>query len=110
MQVEAPVETHPAIEELRGIEVFQDLPRENLEWLAEHMSVANLEPGEISVRPGSPADRMFAILQGQLRAESATHERLVEWGAGHVSGLLPFSRLTIFPIWCGRSARRAWLG
>ncbi len=88
-------------EELRGISIFSDLPEEGLAWLASHMTVTALEPGEVFLREGIPADRLFVILEGEMRGQresDGTDTRVFTAKAGQVTGMLPFSRLTHFPL------------
>jgi signal transduction histidine kinase len=100
-----PLETgsaaRPAAEELRGISTFSDLPDDDLAWLASQMTVAEIEAGEVFLREGEPADRMFMILQGELRGQresDGTDQRVFVAQAGQITGMLPFSRLTHFPL------------
>lgn len=93
-------ETSPAAvealaERLRSISIFSDLPDEGLRWLASQMTLVELEPGDVLVRDGSPADRMFVIFEGELRRDG--NDRIFIGRAGQVTGMLPFSRLTHFP-------------
>jgi signal transduction histidine kinase len=87
---------HPSIDELRSIQVFSDLPEIDLRWLAEHMAVLDVQAGELIIRRGDPAEHLVVILDGELRAEREDG-RLFIFPKGHVSGLLPFSRLTHYP-------------
>ena len=86
----------PGVEELRAIPTFSDLPDESVEWLASHMTAADLEPGEISIRQGDPAEHLFVILEGEMRGER-DDGRVWVAHAGEVTGMLPFSRLTHYP-------------
>ena len=53
-------------EELRGSpSQFADLPEDGLEWLAAQMTRTDFAPGEIIIPEGSPADRMFVLLDGR---------------------------------------------
>jgi signal transduction histidine kinase len=91
----------PPVEELRRIAIFSDLPDDGLAWLAGQMTLATLDPGEVFLREGSPADRLFVILEGELRAtreSDGNDTRVFVAKAGQVTGLLPFSRLTHFPL------------
>src|SRR5690242_8675169 len=97
---EAGSAARPLAEELRGIATFADLPEQDIEWLASQMTLVELAPGEIFLREGSPADRLFVILEGQLRGErqsDGSEQRVYVARAGQVTGMLPFSRLTHFP-------------
>src|ERR1035441_4922283 len=51
-------------EELRTVEVFHDLPDEQLDWFLEHATEVRMQPGEIYVRAGDIADKMIVVLQG----------------------------------------------
>lgn len=88
-------------EELRGISIFQDLPEDGLRWLAVQMTLVTVEPGEVFLREDSPADRLFVILAGELRGtreSDGSDSRVFVAKAGQVTGMLPFSRLTHFPL------------
>jgi signal transduction histidine kinase len=85
-----------SIDDLRKIEVFADLPREQLVWLAEHLEERRFQPGEIIGREGEPLDHLTVILEGefQIQRGSGVDEIIIRGLAGQVSGLLPYSRLT----------------
>lgn len=86
---------------LRSIPALSDLPEEALLWLAEHMEVAQYEPGEIITPEGSPADRMIVVLEGSINAKKELEQsdgRTYAAVSGQVSGMLPYSRLTRFPL------------
>ncbi len=84
------------IDELCKIEVFADLPHEQLAWLAEHLQVANFQPGEIMGREGEPLDNLTVILEGEIRIQrgGGANEIIIRGFTGQVTGLLPYSRLT----------------
>jgi signal transduction histidine kinase len=86
----------PGVEELQAISVFSDLEPDGLAWLASQMAVVDIGRDEIAIREGDPADYLFVILQGELRAERKDGG---VWfaRAGQVTGMLPYSRLTHFP-------------
>jgi CRP-like cAMP-binding protein len=87
--------------ELRGIEQFADLNEDALEWLASHMQLVELEAGQQFFAAGAPADRMMVILEGELRNQAeggADTGRVFVLRAGEISGMLPYSRLTVFPM------------
>jgi signal transduction histidine kinase len=86
---------HPSIQDLRTISTFEDLPEEGLEWLREHMSLVELPAGSIFIRPNSPADRLFAIIEGEVTGELDNGQKFIA-PAGRITGMLPFSRLTHF--------------
>jgi signal transduction histidine kinase len=87
---------HPAVDELRAIPVFADLPADGLEWLAGQMKTVNFQPGDIVVRAGDPADSLLVLFRGEVRAQRPDGPVYVIH-TGQVTGLLPYSRLTQYP-------------
>jgi signal transduction histidine kinase len=88
-------------QQLAAIPVFSDLSPEDVSWLASQMEVAHFAPGEIITLEDSPADRMIVILEGEIagrREHGPGDGRTYSAGAGRVTGMLPFSRLTHFPL------------
>ncbi|MBI2680440.1 MAG: cyclic nucleotide-binding domain-containing protein, partial [Candidatus Solibacter usitatus] len=83
------------LEDLRKIEIFKDQPEEQLAWLAQQGTEIRLETGESLFEMGAPADRMFVFFEGELELRRDGYS-MVYIGAGEVSGLLPFSRMTHF--------------
>jgi signal transduction histidine kinase len=85
---------HPTMSDLRSVEVFADLPEEDLEWLRQQMQPIELEPGDIYMRPGQTIDRMMVMFDGEIRAEwQGGDNRTFTLRSGQISGLLPYSRL-----------------
>src|SRR5208283_3930102 len=86
--------------ELRQIPALGDLPDDGLRWLASQMTVVELQPGEQLIAEGSPADRMVVILEGEItgRSERQSAPRTFTARAGQITGMLPYSRLTHFPL------------
>lgn len=86
------------IADLRTVNVFVDLPPEDLSWLAERMEEVRFRGGEIYGRAGDPVEHLFVLLEGELQIErqDAPGSPFIIVTAGHVTGLLPFSRLTSF--------------
>jgi CRP-like cAMP-binding protein len=64
-----------SIDGLRKIEVFADLPREQLDWLAEHLQEMHFQPGEIMGREGEPLDNLTVILEGEIRMQRGSWRR-----------------------------------
>ena len=84
------------IDDLRKIDVFSDLPQEHLAWLAQEFREICLQPGEVFLRDGDPADTLVVILQGeiQLQRSDIPDSPVFRASAGRITGLLPYSRLT----------------
>ena len=91
--------------ELRTVPVFQDLPDEQLDWFLENSTEVRLAPNEIYVRSGDPADRMSVLLEGELQARFAGDaDNVFTTSAGTVTGVLPYSRMKVFPA-TGRAVK-----
>jgi len=75
-------------------------PREQLEWLATRGELRRFEPGDVVTPHQGPVLGVFVILAGRvsIRVDRGTgSRRVMEWNAGDVTGLLPYSRLTSPP-------------
>ncbi len=96
LEAPPPAGQNPAVDELQAISVFSGLPREGLAWLASQMSVFEMQPGEILVRAGDPADHLVILFRGEVHAERGDG-RIYIMHTGQVTGLLPYSRLTHYP-------------
>lgn len=86
------------IDDLRKIQVFSDLPEDQLAWLAGHFEEVHYEEGETIARQGDPADHLTVILEGEIHIQRATDADALVYTAfaGQVTGVLPYSRLTHF--------------
>jgi signal transduction histidine kinase len=100
-----------AAEALRGIEIFADLREDQLQWFASSAEQRTLAPGDVLLNEGDVADRLFVLLEGEIRGRREhggpdAPGFLVR--AGQVAGILPFSRMTHFPL-TARATTPAWL-
>lgn len=86
------------IGEVKKFSVFEDLPEENLRWLAERMDEITLEAGAIYARPGDSVDYLTLMLEGELQVSMVTTpgSPIFVAVAGEITGRLPFSRLKNF--------------
>ncbi|MGV3516867.1 sensor histidine kinase [Luteitalea sp.] len=104
--------TVPLVEALRGIHVFEDLDDAQRQWLAGRMAERTYEAGEALFHAGTAADRMGALLAGEIHIlMPETNEPFLFVHAGEVAGLLPYSRMTTLRA-TGRAvqpSRVAWL-
>jgi signal transduction histidine kinase len=99
--METSTATATLAQQLKTIPVFADLVEQDLAWLAERMEVNHYNAGDIIAVEGSPADRMWIILEGETRGqrEQATGDgRTYTSHAPMITGLLPYSRLTHVPL------------
>jgi signal transduction histidine kinase len=88
-------------QQLSAIPVFSDMSAEDLGWLASRMEVAHYETGDVILEEDSAADRLIIILDGEVagrREHSTGDPRTYSARAGQVTGMLPYSRLTHFPL------------
>lgn len=88
-------------EKLRTVKAFAELSPEDIDWFISKAEVVRLQPGEIVVREGEPAERMFVILEGEMRARreaGGPDSTVFAARAGDVTGILPFSRMKIYSI------------
>jgi signal transduction histidine kinase len=84
---------------LRQIGAFQDLPEEQLAWLADQGEDIRLEPNETLFNEGDGADYMYVFFEGELRLRREmgdSNARTFMASAGDVTGMLPYSRLQFF--------------
>jgi signal transduction histidine kinase len=75
-------------------------PRAELEWLAAHGTLRTLQTGEFLSFKGAQVENLYVILSGRLALfvdRGAGLNKVMEWRAGDVAGLLPFSRLSTAP-------------
>jgi signal transduction histidine kinase len=102
---------HPGLDDLRTIQVFQDLSDTELEWLSQHMELMENQAGDLVIKSGEPAEYLYAIFSGEIRGERPDTGQIFSVPDGSVTGLLPFSRLTHSPsnAYCTRDMRAAKL-
>src|SRR5262245_62566539 len=85
------------IDRLAAHKTIGTAPRHELEWVVAHGRERRLVPGEIlTARAAGFVEGLFIVLSGQigLHVDRANgREKIVEWHAGDVAGLLPYSRL-----------------
>lgn len=74
--------------------------RTELEWLAAHGSVRRLDTGDVLSVKGRQVEALYILLSGRValfvNRGAGTH-KMVEWGSGDVTGMLPYSRLVTPP-------------
>src|ERR1700733_2411817 len=83
---------------LRGVQVFADLPEDQIAWFISCTEELRLKAGDTYFRQGDPADAMFVVLEGQIqvRGEIGGQMAVIAVKPGDVSGVLPFSRMKQF--------------
>jgi signal transduction histidine kinase len=92
--------TTDLVDRLAAHRTLAAAPREELEWLVSHGSLKNLETGEVLAAKGGAVLGLYALLSGRLAIfvdRGAGSHKMMEWRAGDVTGLLPYSRMTSPP-------------
>jgi signal transduction histidine kinase len=88
------------IDRLAEHKTLRGAPRTELEWLLEHGAVRKLATGEVLSAKGVQVDALYIVLSGRLALfvdRGAGPTKVVEWRAGDVTGMLPYSRLVAPP-------------
>jgi signal transduction histidine kinase len=73
-------------------------PLEELTWVAEHGVLNQFQPGMVIGKEGEVVDSLFIVFSGRMSTymnAGTVKRKFSEWAGGDVTGLLPFSRLTI---------------
>jgi signal transduction histidine kinase len=86
---------------LKKIPIFADLSEEQLDWFASTCEDVRCASGDVVVHEGDPADVLMVLLEGELRGRrdsTGADSPIYIVHAGQVTGMLPFSRLTVFPV------------
>jgi signal transduction histidine kinase len=86
--------------ELLRMEIFADLPEDQIDWFIGQSQEMHLKAGETYSRQGDPADAMFVLLEGLLqgRGELGGETFIFNLEPGDVTGVLPFSRMKQFTV------------
>lgn len=82
--------------ELKSIEVLQGIEDSALEWLINRSELRYYPIGTHLFEPEQAVDHMQIILEGSYVVNRLRGKELQEigvWEAGHISGVLPFSRM-----------------
>lgn len=81
--------------ELRKVDVFAELPDDQIDWFLANSVEITLAAGDNYVRQGEPAQWMFVFLEGEVQwtGEFAGNTVVLQMQPGDVSGVLPFSRM-----------------
>ncbi|AMY11540.1 Alkaline phosphatase synthesis sensor protein PhoR [Luteitalea pratensis] len=88
------------IEQLAQHKTLGAAPREELAWLAAHGTLRHLDEGEVLTHKGAVVEGLYAVLTGHIAIfvdRGAGRHKVMEWRAGDVTGILPYSRMTSPP-------------
>ncbi len=84
------------------VNVFADLPDDQLKWFADNVEDLRFAPGDVLFRKGDPPDTMVIFLEGEMHVYWDDDTRDVMYiaragdPASEVTGMLPFSRMTSY--------------
>ncbi len=88
------------VERLAKHKTLGAVPGEELEWLASHGALRELNTGEVLSAKGVPVEGMFIVLTGHIAIfvdRGAGLHKILEWRAGDITGALPYSRMIAPP-------------
>jgi signal transduction histidine kinase len=88
------------IDRLAGHKTLEAVPRAELAWLAARGVLRHLEAGDAMVVAGALVDGLFIVLTGYVAIfvdRGAGRNKVMEWRAGDVTGVLPYSRMSTSP-------------
>ncbi|HWA96111.1 MAG TPA: ATP-binding protein [Terracidiphilus sp.] len=90
------MKTSYLVDQLKEHKTLGAAPREELEWLVSHGVLRSLAAGEVLSRKGLPVEGLFVVLSGHVTLSvdrGNGPQKMIEWHAGDVSGVLPYSRM-----------------
>jgi len=104
-------EQRPPEDALRRIDIFSDLAEDQLRWFVSSGKQIVLSPGDTLLHEGDPADALFVLLEGEIRGRRENGGADAPGFAartGQVIGMLPFSRMTRYPL-TARATAPTWI-
>lgn len=88
------------VDQLASHRTFGKAARGELEWLASHGSLRQLNAGEVLTSKGAAAEGLYVVLSGRIAIfvdRGGGRHKIMEWREGDVTGLLPYSRMVSPP-------------
>ena len=92
--------TTDLVDRLTAHKTLGAAPREELAWLVAHGSLRQLQTGDVLSSKGAQVEGLFVVLSGRIAIfidRGAGRHKIMEWQAGDVTGMLPYSRLVSPP-------------
>ena len=83
------------VKDLQAIEVFREVPEDQLQWMIDRSRHYELPEGEVMTRPGEPLSGTHVMFSGRIelyRIQNNTKHVISQLVPGTVTGMLPFSR------------------
>src|ERR1700755_1773229 len=100
LEIFEPVVARDLIERLAAHRTLGTAPRTELEWLIAQGSIRHLNPCDVRSCKDQPVEALYVVLSGRLALfvdRGSGPNKAVEWHAGDVTGVLPYSRLVTPP-------------
>jgi signal transduction histidine kinase len=88
------------VDQLAAHKTLGSAPREELAWLASHGVVKHLAEGDVLTAKDATVQGMYVVLSGHIAIfveRGTSRDKVMEWRAGDVTGLLPYSRMSSPP-------------
>jgi signal transduction histidine kinase len=88
------------VDRLAALSTLAEVPREELEWLVAHGELERRQAGSIVAPKGERIETLWILFSGHIAIRvdrGAGPRRVMEWRAGDISGILPYSRMTATP-------------
>lgn len=85
--------------DLAQVSHFQEIPEEDLSWLAEQFVEHTYDDGDVVFPYLTPADNMMVVFSGEMRVMryvQAQWRFFAEVGPGNITGMLPYSRMKVY--------------
>lgn len=85
------------VDRLAALPALAQIPRAELAWIVAHGRYEAFEAGTVMAPQGQRIETMWILLSGRIVVQvdrGAGPRRVIEWRAGEVSGMLPYSRMT----------------
>jgi signal transduction histidine kinase len=92
--------TPSLVERLSAHRTLAAVPQHEMMWVARHGVVRHLDSGVILTPKQGPVEGLHIVLSGYLTIHvdhGAGPRKIMEWRAGDVTGLMPYSRLIAPP-------------
>lgn len=84
------------VDQLSRLATLAGVPRAELEWLASHGVIRHYDKDHVVSPKGGQVDGLYILLDGRIAIfvdRGSGTNKVMEWKAGDVTGLLPYSRM-----------------
>jgi signal transduction histidine kinase len=88
------------VDRLAEHRTLNGVPRAQLEWLAGHGELLKLDVGSVVSSPDHRPTHLYILLSGAVtiyRNRGGARRKVMEWRAGDITGVLPYSRMGLAP-------------